>query len=203
MGKNKCKKMFTTFTLSNDLLLQLETSMNEGMENGKIPPGIKRRFGYNTRKGHTCHFLQSHLEQLGLLEKIREVMLERGNELVENNNLLYPNVAEYIFYESKNNINDDLGWHTDDPAVELTLVIMFSPKDSYTGGNFKHRDKQRNVEEVPLKRGECCLFRGNTLEHAVSEITKGTRKVLVIEFSTEKEVFGTEHSIKRYESLNE
>ena len=122
------EKKVVKFHLSDENLKRIENIVKNGLE--KAPKSMERKFGdplknSNEVSGHSCRFLQG---LLGEDEKIfQEIMRtnasklpRKGKQIVAEN--LVSNAIEYIKYAH----GADLGWHTDDETVEVTMVIMFS-----------------------------------------------------------------------------
>ena len=79
---------------------------------------------------------------------------------------------------------------------------MLSKSSEYGGGNFHYKDESDQVKQVSLKYGEALFFRGNKLMHSVSTVTRGRRRVLVIEFTTKNDIMTSEDA-KYYYALME
>ena len=72
-----------------------------------------------------------------------------------------------------------------DPYSECTLNILL--EDDFEGGEFYLNDKEyKNL----YKKGQYALYNGSTDKHAVSKVTKGVRKTLIVWYkqSTDKSI---------------
>ena len=109
---------------------------------------------------------------------------KRGKDKV----LIRPEV-EYIVYDADQALRENtrlphIGPHTDNSSA-LTLVCLLSDPRSFEGGVsfFCPEKKGAPPREVRLQQGQCVLFRGESCEHWISDVTKGRRSILQIELA--------------------
>lgn len=78
-------------------------------------------------------------------------------------------------------------WHTDsepnsdDPedARAVTVVLLLSDPEAYTGGKFQVRSKTMRATEVKLRAGDAIGFPSQLLEHRVTKCHSGLRQTIV------------------------
>jgi hypothetical protein len=158
-------------------------------EEVEIILGLESQLGHDTEVHdrssdlefhHTVHRIEPLMKQQQsmlfrvLISTMIHVDKHLWNILERNQaNAVFPEV-ELITYEA----NPKLAFseHTDNGSF-LTTVFMLSRENYFEGGSLVF-DHNRTVH---LKYGECVVFRGDSLLHQVTTVTKGTRKVLQIE----------------------
>eukprot|EP00440_Ansanella_granifera_P053620 gb/GFBE01058130.1/.p1 GENE.gb/GFBE01058130.1/~~gb/GFBE01058130.1/.p1 ORF type:complete len:248 (+),score=52.41 gb/GFBE01058130.1/:1-744(+) len=88
--------------------------------------------------------------------------------------------AQYCVYGPEHHFD----WHCDQPegcpppARRLSMVVMLSSADDYSGGEFEVRLAEK-VRQVQLDPGDAILFPAEHLEHRVKPVKAGVRQTLV------------------------
>mmetsp|Transcript_18425 Transcript_18425/g.22553 ORF Transcript_18425/g.22553 Transcript_18425/m.22553 type:complete len:394 (+) Transcript_18425:113-1294(+) len=114
-------------------------------------------------------------------------------------NMLGVREVEYIEYVAGHGVENHLSWHRDTGSVYTMLHMLDEPNVDFEGGLFsvKTKDAENVIREAgydvinnqteqdsiafPMGQGRGVLFESET-HHGVSSVTKGRRKVMVIEF---------------------
>jgi hypothetical protein len=84
--------------------------------------------------------------------------------------------CEYIVYE---NAGAFIEPHVDNHSIVTGIVMLSDPSVDFEGGTNCFEPKR----EYKMNRGDCVLFRGEKVEHWITPVPKGTRKILQWEFS--------------------
>ena len=109
---------------------------------------------------------------------------KRGKDKV----LIRPEV-EYIVYDADQALRENtrlphIGPHKDNSSA-VTLVCLLSDPRSFEGGVNYFCPGKRGAppRQLRLQQGQCVLFRGESCEHWISDVTKGRRSILQIELA--------------------
>ena len=83
---------------------------------------------------------------------------------------------EYIVYDSDGAFIEP---HVDNHSIVTGIVMLSDPSVDFEGGVNCFEPKR----EYKLNQGDCVLFRGEKLDHWITPVVRGTRKILQWEFS--------------------
>ena len=128
---------------------------------------------YTEKGAHECVYL------VGLLQRFVPgvcAALSKGVRVAfphQSDHLLGIRTAEYLRYEQHNKV----GWH-EDTGSTLTISLSLTNASDYEGGEFRIKDLGRGFK---VDRGSAIVF-DSTATHAVSDMTEGHRRVLVVEY---------------------
>jgi len=142
---------------------------------------------------HSAHRVEVTLriEYPRLYRKLVEMTVDLGTEIFGplpiKKGKFYPEF-EYIVYESDGAFIEP---HVDNHSIVTGILMLSEVGVDFDGGINKFEgstraeeaDVQGGVREYQLKRGDCILFRGEKLEHWITPVTSGVRKILQWEFS--------------------
>eukprot|EP00927_Polykrikos_kofoidii_P056829 TRINITY_DN50915_c0_g1_i1.p1 TRINITY_DN50915_c0_g1~~TRINITY_DN50915_c0_g1_i1.p1 ORF type:complete len:809 (-),score=127.27 TRINITY_DN50915_c0_g1_i1:131-2557(-) len=163
-----------------------------------------RSFGEDYGAHQTVTYLE-HVLPLEILDQLWKITLEADVNARWNiskksrySEKKRPNVRclEAIYYDSgefekgdeMKDTDQSIGWHSDGQTLFTTAVMLSTPGKDFTGGGFEIR-RVNNGEPTVLSAslGDAIVWRG-WYEHRVNQISSGTRRVLVVEWWTGKDV---------------
>jgi hypothetical protein len=124
-----------------------------------------------------------------IYRKLIEVTIGLGNEIfgpiadMAKKGRIFPEF-EYIVYESDGAFIEP---HVDNHSILTGIVMMSQVGVDFDGGIncFKGgpRGGQNDHRQYQLQPGDCVIFRGEKLDHWITPVTRGVRRILQWEFS--------------------
>jgi len=128
---------------------------------------------YILKFGEIKHLIQDYLD---LAKNANNVNF--GFDIFDVTNLTFIN---YNIYDSENKSNYD--WHMDcsrDDKIDTKLTFLINlSEENFEGGDFLLRETDDIIVEQFKKPGSMLIFKSSVL-HAVTPVTKGTRRTLTI-----------------------
>ena len=118
-----------------------------------------------------------------LYAKLVDLMLKADastwHALPIETSVLYPEVELIVYEQLAGKPLPSIEPHVDNDSI-LTLIVLLSHRRDFRGGVNIFESPTRSLA---LERGDAVVFRGELLEHWITPVTSGTRRILQIELS--------------------
>ncbi|KNC85421.1 hypothetical protein SARC_02373 [Sphaeroforma arctica JP610] len=104
-----------------------------------------------------------------------------GVKQAELDNVNFPQDIRHVTYQQ----TDACCWHRDDPTNHFNTIVMCTqPNIDFEGGQlqFYPIDDPTNVE---IQLGDAVIYSTPKVDHRVTEVTKGTRSIFLVELKKE------------------
>jgi len=151
----------------------------------EVDGNVSGNIDYNYRKSKV-KWLSYNDETKFIYEKIVNIMKDANNKIWNFNitNLVDSiQISEYND-DSEGNIAGHYDWHMDfgsnSSTRKLSLTIQLTNENDYEGGDLEFMI-HRSIIKAPRERG-LCIFFPSYITHRVTNVTKGTRRSLVLWF---------------------